>query len=172
VVGGVDIVGKDLLLLGYGGRRGVERNGEGGGGHVRVGGLELQGLHIEPVGRVEEEPGGGLQWLQHGPGPGLALLEGRLQRQRGRREKPVGLPPRGCSLQLVCVLVAAEGLRGVELAVAEMALEGACGGCGGRGGSVGSGGRWWQWSLYTTVCGLLEELVHGRWVCHCNVYAW
>jgi len=137
-------VGKDLLLLGYGGRRGVERNGKGGGGHVRVGGLELQGLHVEPVGRVEEEPGGGLQWLQHGPGPGFGWLECRLQRQRGRREKAVGLPPRGGSLQLVGVLVAAEGLRGVELAVAEVALEGARGGCGVGGGSnVGGGGGWW-----------------------------
>ena len=152
MVGSVNIVGKDLLLLGYGGRRGVERNGNGGGGHERVGGLELQGLHVEPVGRVEEEPGGGLQWLQHGPGPGFGWLESRLQRQRGRREKPVGLSPGGGSLQLVGVLVAAEGLRGVELAVAEVALEGACGGCGGGGG--GGGGWWWwwwKWSLYTTV---------------------
>ena len=96
----------------------------------------LQGLHIEPVRRVvvKKELGG----LQHGHGP--------VSSSRGYDvEVEVGVgggSSRGGALELVGVLVAAEGLGGVELAVAEVALEGACGAAG--------GGRWWC-SLSTTV---------------------
>ena len=37
-----------------------------------------------------------------------------------------GGSPSSCSFELVCVLVAPKCLGGVELAVAEVALEGAC----------------------------------------------
>lgn len=93
-----------VVVRSIGRRRGDVDGGGGGGG----GG----GLNMEPI-VVKEMMRGGL----------------RLKMKLRVRVEGVGVVvASGGSLTLVSILVAAEGLGGVELARAELALEGACGG--------------------------------------------
>lgn len=79
-------------------------------------------------------------------------------RRRGfQREVPVS---GGCSLALVSVLVAAEGLRGVEVAGAVLAVEKAGGGVGVR--------RWTDrvFPGWLRAVGLVVKEVVDGWICH------